>query len=160
MILELNLTVFVFDNDNNHYEVSHAVANDGEFHTYYFKLDNWSRFADNTIKEFRFDFSGIIGDVLEYKNVRAVKADTGGSPDIRLCRYIHMFGDKTQQVIQISAQKTTEGIEEIGVVMQVAKSSVMETISSETTLGRMWRKTIVLSLMPIALAAVTYSISR
>lgn len=119
-----SLTVFVFDNDNNHYEVSHAVANDGEFHTYYFKLDNWSRFADNTIKEFRFDFGGIIGDVLEYKNVRAVKADTGGSPDIRLCRYIHMFSDKTQQVIQISAQKTTEGIEEIGVVTNVEKDRV------------------------------------
>ena len=44
--------------------------------------------------------------------------------------------------------------------MQVAKSSVMETMSREKTLGRMWRNTIVLSLMPMAFAAVTYSISR
>ena len=119
-----SLSLFVFDNDNNHYSTSHAVANDGEFHTYYFKLDEWSKFSDNTIKEFRFDFGGIIGDVLEYKNVRAVKADTDGSPDIRLCRYIHMFSDKTQQVIQISAVKDTAGIEEIGVVTNLDKSRV------------------------------------
>ena len=119
-----SLTVFAFDDSGAVLaEVSQSVANDGEFHTYYFKLDSSASFS-GTVREFRFDFSGIIGDVLMYKNVRAVKADTNGSPDIRLCRYIHMFSDKAQQVIQISAQKTTEGIEEIGIITNAAKDRV------------------------------------
>lgn len=125
-----SLTVFAWaesDSVNVASEVSQSVANDGEFHTYYFKLDSSSKYAGN-INQFRFDFGGIIGDVLEYKNVRAVKADTDGSPDVTLCRYIHMFSDKAQQVIQISARKTTEGIEEIGVVTNIDADRVNAVI--------------------------------
>ena len=127
-----HLTVFAFAKNENGgsvvaSEASAYVANDGEFHTYYFKLDNSSSYKGE-ICEFRFDFSGIIGDTLEYKNVRVVKGDTDGAPDLRLCRYLHFFSDKSQQVIQVTAKTDTQGIEEIGVITNIDASRVNAVI--------------------------------
>ena len=127
-----HLTIFVFKKDADGKSVvasesSMYIANDGEFHTYYFKLDNSAAYSGE-IYEFRFDFSGIIGDSFEYKNVRAVKGDTDGAPDLRLCRYLHFYSDKSQQVIQVTARTNTTGISEIGVITNIDASRVKAVI--------------------------------
>ena len=126
MSYQRSLTTFAWsenDSINPASETTVSILNDGEFHTYYFKLDNSDKYTGK-INQFRFDYGGIIGDVIEYKNVRAVKADVNGVPDLTLCRYLHTYSDKNQQVIQVSAKKDTTGIEEIGIITKIAEDTV------------------------------------
>ena len=130
MSYQRSLTVFAWSDNDSVYPVSETtlgVFNDGEFHTYYFKLDNADNYSGN-IDQFRFDYGGIIGDVLEYKNVRAVKGSVLGVADLALARYIHTYSDKTQETIQVSAKKDTAGIDEIGVVTKIDENTVEKLV--------------------------------
>ena len=100
---------------------------DGEFHTYYIRVDGVTDYTGN-VKGLRFDLDGLVGDTFEIKDIKAVKANTDGAPLLGLNRIFNTYSDKLVQTLQITAKADTTNIEKIGMVTRIAKDTVDKLI--------------------------------
>ena len=100
---------------------------DGEYHTYYIRIDNVSDYTDN-VKGLRFDLDGSVGDVFEIKEIKAIKANTAGAPELGLNRIFNVFSDKLVQTLQVTATSDTDNIEKIGMITNIAADTVEKLI--------------------------------
>ena len=104
-----------------------SMIADGEFHTYYIRLDNIPDYKDQVTK-IRIDLDGNVGDQFSIKSIKAAKADTNGAPELAFCRTFNTFTDKNIQILQVSARKDTNNIEKIGMVTKIQADTVEKLI--------------------------------
>ena len=100
---------------------------DGEFHTYYVRIDGVTDYTGN-VKGLRFDLDGLEGDTFEIKDIKAVKGNTGGAPQLALNRILNTYSDKLVQTIQVTAKADTTNIERIGIVTKISADTVAKLI--------------------------------
>ncbi len=107
--------------------VSFDTVNDGEYHTYYVYLGNIANYK-GTLNTLRLDFSMSYssgGGTIDISELKAIKADVGGAPqDLGLARVFHTYSDKLHQELQLAAKNTTKGIEEVGMITEIAADTV------------------------------------
>ena len=103
------------------------IAADGEYHTYYFRLEGVPDYTGN-VSALRLDLDGLDGDTFEIKDIKAVKLNTDGAPLLGLNRIFNTYPDKMVQTLQVTAKADTTGIEEIGMVTKIAKNTVDKLI--------------------------------
>jgi len=100
---------------------------DGEYHTYYIRIDNVTDYT-GSVSGIRFDLDGAVGDVFEIKEIKAIKANTAGAPELGLNRIFNTFSDKLVHNIQVTAKTDTENIDKIGMITKVPAETVEKLI--------------------------------
>lgn len=100
---------------------------DGKFHTYYIRIDGLTDYTGN-VKGLRFDLDGLEGDTFEIKDIKAVKGNLGGAPQLALNRIFNTYSDKLVQTLQVTAKADTTDIEKIGMVTRIPTSTVAKLI--------------------------------
>ena len=107
--------------------VSFKPIADGEFHTYYIKIDGLTDYT-GSVTGIRFDLDGNEGDIFELKDIKAVKGNTNNSPQLGLNRIFNTYSDKLVQTLQVTARSNTSDIAEIGMVTNISADTVEKLI--------------------------------
>ena len=111
---------------NNAQSTSMKMIADGEFHTYYLRLDNLPEYTGKVTK-LRFDLDGNVGDCFEIKDVKAVSGSCD-APQLAMRRTFNTYSDKNLQVIQVSAISNTNGIDSIGMITDIPVDRIEKLI--------------------------------
>ncbi len=114
-------------NFNEGQKKAFPLVADGEFHTYYIRIDTVNDYTGQ-IKGIRFDLDGNLGDIFTVKDVQAVMADEVGISTLGVSRVFNTYSDKLIHTMQVTATKDTADIEEIGLVTKVAANTVEKLI--------------------------------
>lgn len=128
--LSTNAQLFVITDKNTTYSAKQSIAfnvlNDGEFHTYNIMLADLPDHS-GTIVGFRLDLGQSKGEVIEIKDMKAVKFESG-SPYVKLDRTWHTYSDKLHQELHFVAPKGQENIAALGMITKIAKNTVSKII--------------------------------
>ena len=119
-------------NFNNAQSTSVRMTADCEFHTYYVRLDNLPDYT-NEVKKIRIDLDGNVGDEFSVKEIKAVKANSGGAPELAFRRTFNTFTDKNIQILQVSAKIDTNNIEKIGMITEIPSDKVEKIIVKDAS---------------------------
>ncbi len=126
-----SVTMFVIAGNstsfNDSQKNSFHVVSDGEFHTYYIRLDTLNDYTGQ-IKGLRFDLDGNLDDTFTIKDIQFVKANENGVSTLGVNRIFNTFSDKLVHTMQVSATTDTANIEEIGLVTKVSANTVEKLI--------------------------------
>ena len=114
-------------NFNSSQTVGFRPMADGEFHTYYVRIDQVKDYTGK-VTGLRFDLDGSVGDVFEIKEIKAVKAKQSDAPELALNRVFNTFSDKIVQTLQITAKDDTVDIDEIGMITEINANTVAKLI--------------------------------
>ena len=112
---------------NESQKAGFKIQTDGEWHTYYIQIDNVNDYTGN-VSGLRIEMDGLVGDYYEIKDIKAIKGNTNGAPELSLNRIFNAFSDKMIHNVQVTATKDTTDIEEIGVVTNIAADTVDKLI--------------------------------
>ena len=124
-------TLWVIAGDSTSFNESQntgfRIQTDGEWHTYYIRIDGVKNYTGN-VSGIRIEMDGLVGDTYEIKDIKALKGNTDGAPELGLNRIFNTFSDKLIQTIQITAKKDTSDIEEIGMITKIDADTVAKLI--------------------------------
>ncbi len=113
---------------NEKQSVRFSLINDGEFHTYQIPLNSIPDY-NGSVRQLRLDIDAEKGSEIKIAGMTAFKANAGGAPtDISLQRSFLTYSDKMHHIIQISAAKAVEDIEEIGMLTELSADTVDKLI--------------------------------
>lgn len=111
---------------NSSQSTSFKMVGDGEYHTYFIRVDRLPDYIGNVTK-LRLDLDGILNDKFTIKEIKAVNASDGNAPALSMRRTFNTYTDKNLQVIQVSANADTANIESIGMITDI-KADTVENI--------------------------------
>ena len=117
---------------NNSQNAGFRIVTDGEWHTYYVRIDGVKDYTGN-VSGIRIEMDGLVGDSYEIKDIKAVKGNTGGSPELGLNRIFNTYSDKLVHTIQVTAKQDTIDIDEIGMVTEIAADTVDKLIVKDAS---------------------------
>ena len=102
---------------------------DGQFHTYVIPLDTGD-FADytGTVRGIRLDFNGYVGEIIEISELKILKQNYDGAPQLYLDRTLHTYSNKLNQVAHVVAGVDTTGIKEIGFKTEIDADRVEKLV--------------------------------
>lgn len=110
--------------------VSFQVTPGSEYQTYIVPLDGVPNYTGN-VTIMRVDCGEQAGEVVEIKEMKAVKISTQTGAAIKLDRNLHVYGDKLHQQIRIVAQSKTGDISAMGTVTRIEQSRVASLIIAD-----------------------------
>ena len=101
-----------------------SIIDDGEYHTYQIPLSDIENYT-GAVRGLRFDVNGGVGTNVSISSIKMFKADYGSAPaDLTLQRSFLTYSDKLHHILQVSANKATEGIKEFGMTTRVSADRV------------------------------------
>lgn len=109
---------------NHRQNVKFNLTADGEMHTYTVFLNNIPDYSGE-VTQVRLDFDGgQAGKSVEISDVRFLSAKEIGVSTLSASRIFHAYPDKLHHELQVVGHRETSGIEAIGVVTEIAASTV------------------------------------
>jgi len=114
---------------NESQKIEVDVQADGQFHTYVIPFDtgNISDYT-GTVKGIRIDFNGYKGETIEISELKLLRRDYNGAPQLYLDRTLHTYANKLNQVAHVVAGVDVSGIREIGMKTELPADRVEKLI--------------------------------
>lgn len=123
------MTVYLIADDmtgfNQSARFSFEVIPDGAFHTYTIPIDSYKKITGLRIDP---DSFKIKEEIFEISDIRFVKAEENGIPDIKLENVFHTYSDKLHHEVHIATYNELRGVAEIGVETIIAADTVAKLI--------------------------------
>ena len=116
--MELYVWAGSFEHYSSQQKIDYNITVDGEYHTYIIPM---SAVPDYTgkVRGIRLDVNGEDGSTFEIKSIRAISFGDGTPQDLSLQRSFLVYSDKVHHIVQVSAAKTTENVEIVGVETKI-----------------------------------------
>ena len=102
------------------------VSGDGEWHTYTIRLSEFS-VSEGRITAVRFDVGNVVGEMIEVKDIRAVKFSSD-APYILLDRTLHTYSDRLHQELHFVAPEGQDNIDALGMITEIPAQKVSKII--------------------------------
>lgn len=112
---------------NSSQSTSFKMVGDGEYHTYFIRIDRLPDYTGNVTK-IRLDLDGVLNDTFTIKEIKAVNASDNNAPELFMRRTFNTYTDRNLQVIQVSAKVDTTGIDSIGMITSINAATVEKII--------------------------------
>lgn len=102
--------------------INFEVIPDGEWHTYTVMINEFTN-TEGSVRAIRFDLGEKVGEVIEVKDIKAVKYDPD-VPYILLDRTWHTYSDKLHQELHFVAPSGQAGIDAVGMITEIPAEKV------------------------------------
>ena len=104
------------------------IANDGEEHTYTMLISDVPNYYGD-VWRLRFDFPGAVaGDIIEVSDLKLANVEAEGVAGLHFDRTFHTYPDKLHQELHFIATKKVTGIQELGMVTEIAADTVAKLV--------------------------------
>lgn len=112
---------------NGEQHINFSVTPGEEFRTYYVPLDKAAGYT-GTIRQFRLDIGGAVGELIEIKEFKLVKLIPTDIPSVKLDRAYHVYSDKLHTSVRVVAENSVDRLASLGMITKVDAARVQKLI--------------------------------